>query len=457
MTDIKRYLVILFFLKEYSEMRKNLFLMLTIGLSAFIFSTTASAQQKFTVSLNGVQENPPVNSPGRGSCVLTLDTAETQITLSCTYSGLGSNASAAHIHTDGPVGVNGPVLFNLTGASGTSGTLTLAPTAVTPAQVADLRAKRWYLNIHTTNFPDGEIRGQIKIATTPSDFDGDGRTDIRVLRPGENGFYILNSKSNSMSFISHAGSSTLNSANDDYDGDGRGDLVTFSASGTSRIWRILQTDSNTVREVYWSLTSDQLVPADYDGDGKTDIAVFRRPEGVWYILQSTTNQPRYESWGQAGGSDLGYVGDFDKDGKSDLTVIRPSANPTWFTLRSSDGAMDVVFWGGIPVPASDSFAPPTLQMDIDGDGRQDHMVLRDPNGAATGDQVTYYIRRSSDGQMYVLQWGLDTDGRLFGDYDGDGKTDIVARRNEGGQLIWYIYQSSNGQLRVVHFGIASDL
>ena len=85
-------------------MRKNLFLMLTIGLSAFIFSTTASAQQKFTVSLNGVQENPPVNSPGNGSCVLTLDTAETQITLSCTYSGLGSNASAAHIHTDGPRG-----------------------------------------------------------------------------------------------------------------------------------------------------------------------------------------------------------------------------------------------------------------------------------------------------------------------------------------------------------------
>jgi hypothetical protein len=455
MTHIKRYLIILFFLKEHSEMRKNLFLMLTIGLFVFIFSTTASAQQKFTVSLNGVQENPPVNSPGKGSCVLTLDTAETQITLSCTYSGLGSNASAAHIHTDGPVGVNGPVLFNLTGASATSGTLTLAPTAVTPAQVADLRAKRWYVNIHTTNFSGGEIRGQIKIATTPSDFDGDGRTDIRVFRPSDNGFYTLNSKSNSMSFNSLAGSSTLNSANDDYDGDGRGDLVTFFSSGTSRIWRILQTDSNTVREVYWSLTTDQLVPADYDGDGKTDIAVFRRQEGVWYILQSTTNQPRYENWGLAG--DLGYVGDFDKDGKSDLTVIRPNASPTWFTRRSSDGAMDVVFWGGIPAPASDSFAPPTLQMDIDGDGRQDHMVLRDPNNDISGTPVTYYIRRSSDGQMYVLQWGLDTDGRLFGDYDGDGKTDIVARRNEGGQMVWYIYQSSNGQLRVVYFGIASDL
>ncbi len=456
MTDFKRDLIILF-LKEYRETRKNLFLMLAIGLSAFIFSTTVSAQQKFTAGLNGVQENPSVNSPGKGSCVLTLDTAETQITLSCTYSGLGSNASAAHIHTDGPVGVNGPVLFNLTGASGTSGTLTLASTAVTPAQVADLRAKRWYVNIHTANFPGGEIRGQIKIATTPFDFDGDGRTDIRVLRPGDNGFYVLNSKSNSMSFTSHAGSLTLNSATDDYDGDGRGDLITFSNSGTSRIWRILQTDSNTVREVFWSLTTDQLVPADYDGDGKTDIAVFRRPEGVWYILQSTTNQPRYEYWGQAGASDLGFVGDFDGDGKSDLTAIRPTPNGTaWFTRRSSDGATDVVYWGGSTATYADSFSPPTLQMDIDGDGRQDHMIVRDPNGAATGDQVTYYIRRSSDGQMSVLQWGLDTDGRVFGDYDGDGKTDIVARRNEGGLLIWYIYQSSNNQLRVVHFGLASD-
>lgn len=439
-------------------MRKNFFLMLTIGLSAFIFSTTASAQQKFTVSLNGVQENPPVNSPGGGSCVLTLDTAETQITLSCTYSGLGSNASAAHIHTNGPVGVNGPVLFNLTGASGTSGTLTLAPTAVTPAQVADLRAKRWYVNIHTTNFLDGEIRGQIKIATTPFDYDGDGRTDIRVFRPSDNGFYILNSKGNSMSFNSLAGSSILNSANDDYDGDGRGDLLTFFASGTARIWRILQTSSNTVREVHWGLMTDQIVPADYDGDGKTDIAVFRRSAGIWYILQSTTNQMRAENWGLEGASDLGFVGDFDKDGKNDLTVIRGAANGTpWFTRRSSDGAMNVVFWGGTTAPTTDSFFPPTAQIDIDGDGRQDHMVLRDSNDDTSGSPVTYYIRRSSDGQMFALQWGLDTDGRLFGDYDGDGKTDIVARRNQGGQLVWYIYQSSNGQLRAVHFGVASDL
>jgi hypothetical protein len=85
------------------------------------------------------------------------------------------------------------------------------------------------------------------------------------------------------------------------------------------------------------------------------------------------------------------------------------------------------------------------------------MVVRDPNGTEPGAPVTYYIRRSSDGQSFVLQWGLDTDERLFGDYDGDGKTDIVARRNQGGQLVWYIYQSSNGQGRAVSFGAVGDL
>ena len=62
-------------------MRKKDFLMLTICLSAMIFSTTATAQQKFSVSLNGVQEVPMRATNGQGSCLVTLNPTEIQFTV----------------------------------------------------------------------------------------------------------------------------------------------------------------------------------------------------------------------------------------------------------------------------------------------------------------------------------------------------------------------------------------
>ena len=439
-------------------MRRNFSLMLAICLSAIVFSTMASAQQKFTASVTAAQEVPVRPSTGTGRFVITLNAAETQFTITGTYTGTTSNVVAGHVHDAGPVGVNGPVRFSFNLTGGTSGTVGPLTFAVTPAQVADLRANRWYVNIHTANFTGGEIRGQVKRATSVFDFDGDGRTDIKVLRPSTGNFFVLNSLDNSLNNFSVIGTATINTASDDYDGDGRGDLVTFVAEGTTRVWLIYQSATNTVRIVRWGTTTadDQVVPADYDGDGKTDIAVYRRSQGIWYIIQSSDNQPRYEFFGLAP-NDIAMVGDFDKDGKNDLTTVRGSPDGVaWSTRRSSDNTLQTVFWGGVAAPATD-FVFPSAQIDIDGDGIQDHLVQRDPSGApVTGVPVTYYVRRSSDGQMFVLQWGLDSDGRLFGDYDGDGKTDFVARRTENGQLVWYIYQSSNGQLRVVNFGTTGD-
>ncbi len=443
-------------------MQRKLFLILAICVSAFVFSANASAQQRFVASVTGPQEVPPVNSAGKAVCQFVLNATETQISYGCTYSGLSSSATAAHIHDNGPVGVNGPIRFNLGPVSGTSGMiigfeeLTID---VTPSQVADLRAKRWYVNIQTVNFPGGEIRGQVKIVSTPADLDGDGRTNIRVFRSGASAFYTLNNLNNSLmtnfftNFFAGGVAFPLNSASDDYDGDGRGDLVLLRAVGEALYWRILQTATNIVREVQWGLSSDQVLPADYDGDGKTDIAVFRRSTGFWYILQSSNNQLQAEGFGQTG--DLGMVGDFDKDGKSDLTIIRNTANGLgWFTRRSSDRNTQVVLWGA----TTDFLVPflPAAQIDIDGDGIQDRTVVRGPNPSQPGNPITFYILRSSNNQPFVLQWGLDTDVPLFGDYDGDGKTDIVAHRAVSGQLIWYIYQSSNGQGRAVPFGAPGD-
>jgi hypothetical protein len=323
-----------------------------------------------------------------------------------------------------------------------------------------------------SNRPGGAGSNDIYLARrrvifTPYDVDGDGRSDIRAYRQSAGAFYILNSSNNGLStyFFGGTGQNTfIPGLSDDYDGDGKSDLVTsLVPAGGTRTWNILQSASNTIRTVQWGFTSgDQTVPADYDGDGRTDVAVYRRSEGVWYILLSATNQMRAERWGLAP-NDFPVVGDFDGDGINDLTVVRSGTGgsaATWFTRRSSDGAMAVDYWGdGVPGAVDNLF--PAISPDVDGDGITDRMVVRDPNSAATGDPLTYFIQRSSDRSMFAATWGFDTDGRAFGDYDGDGKTDLASRRVINGQLIWFILLSSNNynpnQARVVHWGIAGDI
>ncbi len=321
-----------------------------------------------------------------------------------------------------------------------------------------------------SNRPGGAGGDDIYVARrrpifTPYDMDGDGRSDFRAYRQSTSTFHILNSVNNSHSTYSFGGAGQglfIPGLSDDYDGDGKSDLVVFTApTGGVRTWRILQSGSNTARTVQWGLSSDQTVPGDYDGDGKTDIAVYRRSEGIWYILLSTTNQMRTEWWG-LGPNDFALVGDFDGDGISDLTVARPSTSggaATWFTRRSSYGAMVVDYWGGGVQGATDSLFP-AIQVDVDGDGIADRMVVRDPDSTATGNQTTYFIQRSSDSSMLALPWGLDTDGRAFGDFDGDGKTDLAVRRFISGQLTWFILLSSTNfdpaQWRIVFWGITGD-
>ena len=85
------------------------------------------------------------------------------------------------------------------------------------------------------------------------------------------------------------------------------------------------------------------------------------------------------------------------------------------------------------------------------------MVFRTING-----QRVFFALRSSDNQPFVLAWGISegvtatSDTNLFGDYDGDGKTDFVARRVVNGQMIWYIFESSTQQGRAVTFGTTGD-
>jgi hypothetical protein len=122
---------------------------------------TASAQvpntKVFVADLTPQQETPATTSTARGAAILQLSADEATAKVSMTITRpLPSAETGAHIHGPGGVGVAAPILFPL---PGTGNFLDFAIT-LTPAQVAQLKAGQWYINVHTANNPGGDIRGQ---------------------------------------------------------------------------------------------------------------------------------------------------------------------------------------------------------------------------------------------------------------------------------------------------------
>jgi len=114
----------------------------------------------FVFPLTGSQQVPPVVTEAFGQCTADLDDAATTLSIECNHTATG--ATAAHVH-QAPAGENGPVLIEL---GDPASPFSLNPT-LSPRDVADLVAGFLYVNVHTEENPDGEIRGQI-VVSAPS-------------------------------------------------------------------------------------------------------------------------------------------------------------------------------------------------------------------------------------------------------------------------------------------------
>jgi len=137
---------------------------LTLLLVALALPHFAWAQLEFRTSLQGWNEVPSRDTPAFGTGFATLDLDTNWFTFEYTFQDLLAPQTAAHIHV-APAGVNGGVLYPLPNGSPSGISL-----MITDEDVANLTGGNWYVNVHTTLYPGGEIRGQFVPVPEPSTY-----------------------------------------------------------------------------------------------------------------------------------------------------------------------------------------------------------------------------------------------------------------------------------------------
>lgn len=131
-------------------------------------STAHAAMHELEAIIDGTQEVPPSGAPGTGFATITYEDVTGVLSWDIQWSNLTGPATGMHFHGPATEGQNAAVQVNVGAISGLTSP-SVGAVIIQPNQAADLLANLWYLNIHTAQFPGGEIRGQVVLmVSTPT-------------------------------------------------------------------------------------------------------------------------------------------------------------------------------------------------------------------------------------------------------------------------------------------------
>ncbi len=266
----------------------------------------------------------------------------------------------------------------------------------------------------------------------PYDFDGDGKTDVSIFRPGLGQWWIYYSSTQTSLGVSFGVNTDIPVPND-FTGDGKDDVAFFRPSTNE--WFVIRSEDMTFFAFPFGAAGDIPAPGDFDGDGKTDAAVYRPTSGTWFALRSSDSQVLAVPFGIM--EDVPTVADFDGDGMDDIAQYRPSVNQ-WWQFRSSAGIIGYQF--GSP-------GDRTAVGDYTGDGKADVAFFRDSTSE-------WFVIRSEDSTFFAFPWGASGDIPAPGDFDGDSVADAAVYRPSIGT--WFINGSTSG-FQAIQFGLSNDV
>ncbi len=249
----------------------------------------------------------------------------------------------------------------------------------------------------------------------------------------------------------------------DYNGDGRTDLLTiqhrpgivgygpfFTLSGTSTQFQ--EIDDIGISD--W-VDFSTIKPLDFNGDGKTDLMLidengtkvitYREVTGQWVaeLLYSAGYPTSYHN--------VTEVADFNGDGKADLLTFNGSI---WQVAYSRGNGLHTTTITNLPLIAIDDLRHIVVG-DFTGDGLGDILQITRTSTTAQNSTIVLCKSTGEDFEANLLSSNgfFTADGSIsyVGDYNGDGKSDILHRANEPASTpMQLLHVQPEGFDRLVH-------
>ena len=297
-----------------------------------------------------------------------------------------------------------------------------------------------------------------------SDFNGDGDSDIAWRGPaGQVAIWEMDGAQLTLSSLVEEGGHPINPGllwqivqSGDFNADGNADLLWRGPDGEVGIWNLDGPDVLASSPILfnghsvnpgenWTIQG----AGDFNGDGMTDI-LWRSTASagalhIWDMDNETilSNHPATQGGGPMNlGSNwqVAGVGDFNNDGMSDI-LWRSTAGQVgiWQMNDTEIQSSSLVMQGGNPMPAiSDAWSTAGVA-DFTGDGKADILWRGASGGVALWEMDGADLVASSpitqNGHAVNIpnsQWSIAGTG----DYNGDGKADILWRASSGQAAIW---------------------